>query len=67
MKSNTMKQKRTKASTKIFMYTFAILTLLSIVGVVFGVMSIESPNTAIPEIILILSLSWLGFIIYLGN
>lgn len=71
MKQNTMEQRRNnrkvKTSAKIFMYTFSIITLLSVCGIIFGALTLDSPDTAIPEIILILSLAWLGFLTLLGN
>lgn len=71
MKNNTMEERRNnrkvKTSAKIFMYTFTLITILAVFGVIFGVSSLDTPNTATPEIILILSLAWFGFLTLLGN
>lgn len=40
------------------------MTILSPILFIIGVSSIETPDTAIPEIMLLIALGWLGFIIY---
>ena len=71
MKQNTMEQRRSNRkftmAEKIFMYAFSIITILAVIGFVVGALSLDTPNTATPEIMLILSLGWFGLLTTLGN
>lgn len=62
-----MKQKELKLTTKISMAFFLLTTILSFIFFVIGILTIDTPNTAAPEIMLILSMAWGGFLIYCGD
>ena len=70
MKSKTMEQRRNNRFTtteKIFMYTFSIITILAIICFIVGALSIDSPDTAIPEIMLISSVIYFAIVIAIGS
>lgn len=60
-----MKQKVTNLLTNIIETTIILITIIAIICFVFGVLSLDSPNTATPEIMLVSSLAWIGLMIKL--
>ena len=71
MKQRTMEQRRNyrkfTMADKIFMYVFSILTILAVIGLIIGALALDTPNTAIPEIMCILSITWFIFVVTLGS
>lgn len=60
-----MKQKVTNLLTNIIETTLILLTIISVICFAVGVLALDSPNTAIPEIMLVISLAWIGLMIKL--
>ena len=52
---------------KITDYAIIIMTLLTPLFLIIGIFGIDTPDTALPEALLIIGLLWLGLIIHYGN
>lgn len=52
---------------KITDIVIAIMTLLTPLFLIVGIFGIDSPDTALPEALLIIGLLWVGFIVYCSN
>ena len=52
---------------KITDYAIIIMTLLTPLFLIVGVFGIDTPDTAVPEALLVIGLLWLGIIIYFGS
>lgn len=62
-----MKQNELKLTTKISMVIFALMTVISPILFIIGALSIDSPNTAVPEIMCLVALAWFGIIVYMDR
>lgn len=56
-----------KIINKITDFIIVAMTILSPIFFFVGVFGADTPDTAIPEILMIISLAWFGFIIYCCN
>jgi arginine exporter protein ArgO len=49
---------------KIADVVIAIMTIISPILFIAGVFGVDTPDTAIPEIMIMIALAWFGFILY---